>query len=427
MKIDLRNILFLALIFLLGLNQVALAQESQENELITCKGNFHDENISMPTDENDKLRPQAATSDFIVTYIDFPEEAKAPFEAAIKKWESLMVSKQPIRVKASWASLSNTSLASSGSARVYKNFKNAKYTEVWYPGPIAESISNSDLNNGDYDIIVNLNKNISWSYLTSGVAVTKKFDLMTIVLHEIAHGLGFTTTFGVSEDQTMGKYGQSGLPYIYDLYVQNSSGSKLLDINKFLNPSIELKSQITSGSLFFKPTSTSYIKDLIKLYTPKSFTVGGSVSHFDEDYYPPGNINSLMSPTVATAEVNHLVSNMMLSVLNDMGWSVTFNSTEKASVAVAPLILSNQIEFETDVKIFPNPSADFVSVYFPVDLTNQEAKIQLFNQNGVLLEESEITISEFPFSFDLKNRIPGVYFIKAIQNNKTSTHRILHH
>jgi hypothetical protein len=117
----------------------------------------------------------------------------------------------------------------------------------------------------------------------------------------------------------------------------------------------------------------------------------------------------------------------MLSVLNDMGWSVTFNSTEKASVAVAPLILSNQIEFETDVKIFPNPSADFVSVYFPVDLTNQEAKIQLFNQNGVLLEESEITISEFPFSFDLKNRIPGVYFIKAIQNNKTSTHRILHH
>ncbi len=426
MKIDLRNIIFLVLIFLLGISQLTLAQESQENHLITCEGHLHDENISMPNFDNTNLRIQAPTCDIIVTYIDFPEEAKAPFEAAVKIWETLMVSKIPIRIKASWASLANTSLASSGSARVYKNFKNAKYNEVWYPGPIAEAISNSDLNNSDFDIIVNINKNISWSYLTTGVAVTKKFDLETIVIHEIAHGLGFTTTFGLSEDQTMGKKGQSGLPYIYDLNVQNGSSAKLLDVNKFLNPSVELKTQITTDNLFFKPLSSLYVKDPIKLFTPKTFTVGGSISHFDESKYPPGTLNSLMSPTVATAEVNHLVSNMMLTVLNEMGWSVNYNPNEK-EVAVKTVVLANEIPIDPEIKIYPNPAVERVGIYFPVYLNSQIAEIEVYNQFGMLVYDSEIEISEFPYFIEMQSYPTGMYFIKTKQNNQITTHRILHY
>ena len=57
---------------------------------------------------------------------------------------------------------------------------------------------------------ITYNLNFSWYYGTDGNPPPAQHDLMTVVLHEIGHGLNFAGTAEYSEGQ--GSVGISGIP-----------------------------------------------------------------------------------------------------------------------------------------------------------------------------------------------------------------------
>lgn len=362
------------------------------------------------------------TSNIEVTYIDFPEQAKIPFEYAVAIWEKYLISTQTIRIKATWSkTMSSTVLAETGATRIYRssaNITNLPYTNVWYPTPLAEALAGKDLNSGDYEINVTVNGAINWYYGTDAKAQSGKYDMVTVLLHEIAHGLGFSSSMSVSD--TQGSYGQSGSAYIFDIFMQDSKKVKLTNTGVYGNPSVDLKTSLISNALYFGLKNPTFANTLPRLYAPSPYKSGSSFSHFDESSYPVGSANSLMSPSVRTAEVNHTPGDILLNCLNEMGWQINgLNGYVVTGVETIP-------EQSFDVLVFPNPVETILNVAFPLQSQPRAIRIELFDSVGKILqsiEKQDVTVETFTIDVNALNE--GIYFLRVLDGQKTSVKKLV--
>jgi hypothetical protein len=56
------------------------------------------------------------------------------------------------------------------------------------------------------------------------------------------------------------------------------------------------------------------------LYAPSDWKEISSIVHLDENKYPRGNVNSLMTPSLLEGEAIHNPGPVTLGILKDMGW-----------------------------------------------------------------------------------------------------------
>jgi hypothetical protein len=396
-------------------------QESMPAEPVICYYTEEDSFTEILPDKDFLSNARVlSTSTIQVSYVDFPETAKVAYEKAMSFWSKYLYSSQPIRIKATWTALSTGVLAVTGSTRIYKNFQNAPYQNVWYPASLAEAISGKDLNNGEFEIEMKINSNMNWYFGTDSKSQSGKFDLITVVMHEIAHGLGFSSSMKLVNSNTQGQYGQSGSNYIYDMFLQNVGKIKLTNNGVFGNPSTDLKAALTGNALYFGLRNSKYANFLPKLYAPSSFNEGSSISHFDESSYPQGNPNSLMSPNVRSAEVNQQPGDLLLRCLQDLGWQIVGieGNTITANEYVIEPVLS--------AIIFPNPVADIVKVAFPLRNQGRDVSIELFDMKGQVLQRivsQSITSETIPL--DLSHLPDGVYVLKVVDGSQIITKKLV--
>ncbi|MBK9509673.1 MAG: hypothetical protein IPO04_09500 [Cytophagaceae bacterium] len=99
--------------------------------------------------------PQGATFD--VTYVGFPEEAKAAFQRAVDIWANMLRSTVNIKVTAYWESLDNGVLGSANTTNYYRNFSGAREVNTYYPIALAEKLAGKEVNSiNEDDIFVGL-------------------------------------------------------------------------------------------------------------------------------------------------------------------------------------------------------------------------------------------------------------------------------
>ena len=253
-----------------------------------------------------------------VTYIGFDAvpQAQAAFQKAVDIWASILVSPVPIHIEARWVPLAANVLGSANYTAAYANFKGAQKLNVFYPVAIAEKITGQNLNGTNPDIFANFNSNFNWHFDPDDPNIPAgKYDLTTVVLHEIGHGLGFSGTFTSSSGQ--GSYGLlgSGVPIVYDSHLQNGTGSNL--IATVSSPSATMNANLIGGSLFFNGHSGTS-----KLYAPSTFNGGSSVSHLDEVTFT-GTPDALMTPQIASQE-RIRDPGVALEILKDLGWEMVY-------------------------------------------------------------------------------------------------------
>jgi hypothetical protein len=263
-----------------------------------------------------------------VTFKNFPVEAQKAFQAAADVWENYIYSDIPIRIEANWTNLAANELGSCVAGGYFKDkdFKGAPIPATIYPVALAEKLSKSELNLAtDFEIIATFNSvQANWYYGTDGKAPSGKFDLMTIAIHEIAHGLGFYGSFKV--DNLKGSWGDGTIyPSIFDRFVINESANYLVDANVFENNSTDLYTQLVSNVLYFKSNVAKAVNSGIfpKLYAPSTFQSGSSIYHLDENTYLTGNANALMTPKFDN-EVIHQPGPIAIAIFQEMGWVNTF-------------------------------------------------------------------------------------------------------
>lgn len=290
-----------------------------------------------------KTKGQARTksSNIQVRYEGFTQEAQASFEAAVNIWEALLVTDVTINILARWAPLGQGILGSAGPDSYVMNFNGAQRTNVWYPVALAEKMAKKDLNApGSPDIVATFNSsNSNWHYgLEGSNPAPGNYDLMSVVLHEIGHGLGLNHAYSVSGTNGVISSFYSGRPVVFETNLE-SVDNKIL-VESFVAPSAQLGSQLVSSLLFYNSPFVKAVNDNLRasIYAPSDYSQGSSLAHLDESTYAAGTPNALMTPFISAAERALAPGPIVMAILKEMGWVTTFIehkkllSTENTSV-----------------------------------------------------------------------------------------------
>ncbi|HSO87413.1 MAG TPA: hypothetical protein VLQ91_12725, partial [Draconibacterium sp.] len=256
------------LLIILSLTDIRLinAQNNREKRKLqvpptVCYASDNIEKSFIPPPEEFLLKSGEKKSDIIVNYNSFPSDGKAKgaFEYAVSIWEHIIESDIPIYIEAKWRTLSdedgntNTILGQAGPTDYYADFEYAPRKNRYYPISVVEKITKSEISGSSSpDIDASFNKGIKWYYGTDGKTPDLLYDFVTVVLHEIGHGLGFTGFFKVTGNMGLygREYGETGDASAFDIMVVNSKHEHLTDTTIFKMPSASLYSAFTSNLLY---------------------------------------------------------------------------------------------------------------------------------------------------------------------------------
>lgn len=301
-----------------------------------------------------RLKSSEKKSNIIVNYSLFPPEAKEAFEYAVSIWEQIIESPVPIYVRANWRSMDNNVLGSCGPSDYLTNFKGIPNEDRYYPISVAEKLSKEEITgNNSPDMSATFNKNVNWYFGTDGNVPDSLYDFVTVVIHEIGHGLGFTGFFFVNQD--LGTYGyyEIGEAAAFDLLVQRNTGDFLTDIDVYENPSGELRKALESGQLYaYSPVALFNTGGVLpRLYAPYRWDEGSSLYHLNDATYPAGNPNSLMTHAFGRGEAVHWPGPITQGIMADIGWQHLYIDFEelKDREEISPLLF--EVSIESDFKL----------------------------------------------------------------------------
>jgi hypothetical protein len=283
-----------------------------------------------------------------VYYQGFTTAPKAAFEYAVAILSSLLPDNVNFTIRATWGPLADPNVLGSTTVNGYivGKFIDAINPSVYYPVALAEKISGRSLNtDSEGDILMSINSKIPWYTGIDGVVPVEKYDLVTVVLHEMIHGLGFVDSF--SSLNSIGSYGLGFVPLIYDTFVEDLNGNIL--IKHYANNSSELNAALTSGHVYFKGPGLESLPTgvRVQLYAPSTYSAGSSISHLNESTY--SGSKGLMTPILNKQEAIHSPGDLVIAILGDLGWINTrishkqFTDTEEhlSSLAMKASVVSD--------------------------------------------------------------------------------------
>lgn len=318
-----------------------------------------------------------------VTYIGFSPEAQAAFQYAVDIWKNLIYSPVPIRIQANWTSLASNVLGSCGPSDYFKNFNSTQIWNCYYPVALVEKMLGKEVNaSGDFDMLAEFNKDFNWYYGTDGNTPSTKYDLVSTVLHELTHGLGYSGFFDTSRGR--GFYGSDGFSAVYDQYVVNKAGNKLVNTNLFANPSVVLYTNLTSGWLEF---STKLVDTgLPRIFAPSTWDSGSSIYHLDDATYPTGDPNSLMTPYTGKGEAIHDPGPNSLAMIYEIGW-------KNISISHQPL---------KDMEFVPSPINVDVKIQSDYDLDSTKTYLYYLTGKFTKTDSVKLIATKIPTVFNAK-------------------------
>lgn len=336
-----------------------------------------------------------------VNFLDsVPVQAQDAILKAMDIWAVLLSSEVPIRVDVNWLSLEGNTLASAGPRELFRGLRPG-VPDTWYPVALAEALVGEELNDPSQpDIVITANSNVNWYFGLDGNTPGNQFDLVTVILHELGHGLGFFSSSDREEDNNLGLFGFGGFPMIFDRFLTDGNSQSLLDTLIYPNRSVTLLSALTSNEVFFTAPNAALANNGSDppLFAPREYDQGSSISHLDERSYPPGTPNTLMTPALGRAEAIHDPGPVTLAIFDDMGWPLNRLTGTKENPKVLRLA------------VFPNPAADRVQMRLPESGT---FSLRVFDAMGRQVKKTVSWMQQENevYSFEANGLAKGNYFL----------------
>jgi len=253
-------------------------------------------------------------SKFEVKYNNFPEWAKKEVQSAIDVWSANFKSSVVISVDASWGRSNSWGVL--GSARpgsFFSAFSGAPDPSLWYSSAAANALAGKDLDKANPEIIIQVNSGATWNTRGDRTPSPTEYDLESVFIHEVGHGLGFLSNDAYDPFYGLGSLDQ---PTPFDAYLQTADGRRLADLP---TPSRELGTALTSSLVWSGPLGVKAnggIKP--KMYTPSRYESGSSTSHLDEATFSKSDLDSVMTPSLDPGEIFREPGPLLLAMMEDM-------------------------------------------------------------------------------------------------------------
>ena len=155
------------------------------------------------------------------------------FQAAADVWGATLDSNVVITVVASFepqaCTATSATLGSAGATTIFRDFANATFPNAWHSSALANKLTGTDLDPTNGDIRARFNSNLGRPgclegrpfYLGLDNNHGNAIDLISVLLHEFGHGLGFQTfTNGTTGAQRLGS------PSVWDFFLFDNTAKK---------------------------------------------------------------------------------------------------------------------------------------------------------------------------------------------------------
>ena len=323
-------------------------------------------------------------------------------QSAIDIWSANFASTVPITVDATWGrSAVYGILGSARPGNYFNNFVNAPDPTLWYPSALANALAGRDLDKNNSEIIIQVNSLAPWDTRNDGTPSASEYDLKSVFIHEIGHGLGFLSTD--SYDQFFG-YGSLDQPTPFDAYLQLDDGRRLSDLT---SPSQELGKALTNNLSWSGPkgiAANGGIKP--KLYTPSRYQSGSSVSHLDEATFATSGLNSIMTPNLDAGEVFTGPGPLLLAMMEDM------RNKPPAGIAVG---LPNPVQ---NLNVLVSDASAIITFDLPTNVRTAQVKNYVIKN---LRTGATISANSSPYiAKGLKNGTSYTFAVTAVNENGSS-------
>ena len=266
------------------------------------------------------------------------------FQYAASIWGGLLSSAVTIQVTATFDPLTcgptSAVLGSAGATNAFRDFSGAPLASTWYPVALANALHGSDLS-GSADINAQFNSAIgttcsfprSWYYGLDGNA-GGDIDFVTVLLHELGHGLGFTTLVNLATGAKA-----MGLNDTYMLNLENH-GASPADYPSMTNAQ-RVAASISTGNLHWVGANiraasgllnAGRVGDHVSMFAPNPQQPGSSVAHWDTALLP----DQVMEPVYTVP----LDPELELPLFQDIGWTLlplSVSLTPNPASGTAPL------------------------------------------------------------------------------------------
>ena len=158
--------------------------------------------------------------------------------------------------------------------------------------------------------------NFSWRWnTTEDRPVSNEFDLFSVALHEMTHGLGFLSLTSITGESLIADNVYS----TFDGFLETGQGTDLFDefgTPAFLGDPTDLLG--AAGGLIFNGASAveQFGNVTPPIYAPSTFAQGSSLSHWDQNV----TCRAVMEPFLSPTELRREYSPIDVGALNDIGF-----------------------------------------------------------------------------------------------------------
>jgi hypothetical protein len=339
----------------------------------------------------------------------FPNDAKPAVERAVDIWAQSIETVVPVNIQAIWDSLPPNILAQSSPYEVVHDFSGAPVANRQYAIALANQLAGQDLNPAAPDMVVKFAEDTPWFLGLDGQVPDGTYDMVTVAMHEMAHGLGYLGS--ANHNGNSGFLGFQGVPFIYDHHVEESDQSSILD---YTSGTVALGNALESDGLYWGGPNGIAANDIgrPRLYAPSNWAAGASYSHLREASYPSGTANSLMTPFLNTAESIHTPGAVSLGMMQDMGWELPpvlcslLGVTTLVQTACNPITNTYTQQLQITYENAPEAGNLVVNgVSFPITGSPQTVSLTGLNSDGADVD----VVVQFSENLDCSLSVPALF------------------
>lgn len=316
------------------------------------------------------------------------EQRRIVFEFAAAVLASVVESNIEIVVEAQFDALTCTStsatLGSAGPSSWHFDFFAGGFpvANTWYPQALANSLKNADQSSSD-DIVMQFNgsldnnnsclQNRNWYYGLDGTPTGFDIDLLSVVMHELIHGLGFLTRVSLSTGQRI-----SNRNDIFMLSLEDHSLAQTWDQ---MSNSQRAASAVDDPDLHWVGSNVQANSGVlvgginqghVRMHAPATLIAGSSVSHFSSDLTP----NELMEPSLTQVADSIGLAEF---VLMDLGWPT--NADAQPVIAdIADTTILNAATQQINFSLLDNDTA-----VNTLAITSSSSNTAIIDNSGLVL------------------------------------------
>lgn len=254
------------------------------------------------------------------------------FQHAAFLWGRCLTSQVEIKIGATMDPLGGSAMAAvlgqAGATNTFRDFPGAPVAGTWYPQALANALAGHDLDPATPDITAQFNSDVDgpvvlgatrWYYGVDGNPPGTDVDFVSVVLHELGHGLGFQTFANLTTGAKLLGFDDTFLRHLECHGTAPSGFGARTNAQRVAcstsDPNLHWIGASTLTAAAALPLTGGFPGGHVQMHAPSPLVLGSSVSHFSIAAFP----NQLMEPSYTGP--NHSVG-LALPLMEDIGWTL---------------------------------------------------------------------------------------------------------